>query len=474
MRLKKYDESGIAIFWQSSELKKRLLFTLIMLLLFRLGAWVPIPGTAPDLLASNPLLAGNLVAMYDLFARGTLKSLSVFALGIGPYISASIVVQLMTAVHPYLKAQREEGEHGQRQIRRIIRWLTLFLAACESFGLARMVIAAEPSSIIPLHLLFVVIMITVTAATMIIMWMSELISEKGIGNGSSLLICTGIIVRIPSMIQETWISVDAKQTSVWGVMLMVSALTLSAGLAIALQQGMKKLTVLGGRAKLSKGLSIGATQLYLPMNPAGVMPIVFASQAMFFISMLVSFCVTQIERLNQFLLSDKYLAPFWSTLCNDGSLHTAFSMLWAEFSYSFNSAHWEYYVAYTILILFFSHFYSDIMLPSKDIAESLRKSNRVIAGVRPGRPTVVFLRKTIQQLALVGAAAVAFIALLPTQIAQLTQVQSMLGFGSTSLIILTGVALDTQRQITAFAASSRTHKRHLLPPAKKENESTNT
>lgn len=456
----------------SSELRRRLLYTLLLLAIFRIGSYLSIPGIPPEVLTNNPFLTNKLVNMYDLFTGGTLSTLSMFALGIGPYISASIMVQLLSHAIPSLKALKEEGEQGQRKIRKITRYLTLALATMESCGLAKMVAAAAiGSALIPIPLLFVLIVVCLTASTMLTMWISELITEKGIGNGSSILICVGIVARLPLMVHDTWKAVDSHITSPLALTMMLTVLAGAGVAAVALQKSMKKIPVVGGGkiARANKG-GVPETQLYLPMNPAGVMPIVFASQVIFFLQAACSFLVEQCSHLHQSLMQDRIIAPSWNALCKNEFFQAATLTLWAESNNVFDYAHWEYYVLYTILILFFSLFYTEMVLPPVEIAENLRRHNRTISGVKPGKATIKFLRQTTQKLAISGAAAVALISLIPTQMAQLTQIQSLLGFGSTSLIILTGVVLDTQRQINACVAGSRTHRKYLLAPPKADKQ----
>ena len=462
-----------SVIWQSREVRKRLLFTLLCLVLFRTMALVPVPFLAPDLLLNNPYLSNRLLNMYDLFTGGSLGALSLLALGIGPYISASIVIQLLASSLNSLKSLREEGERGQRKLKKITYGLTLIMALFESCGIAKIICAqAALSASLPPIVLSVLIMGTLTLGVMLAVLLAELISKNGIGNGSSLFICAGILARLPLVIRDTWVSVETKSTPLWAVLVTLLSFVAAGVIAVMLQQGMKKLLVVGGKPKHSRLQRHNRTHLYLPMNPAGVMPIVFASQLMVFAQMIVSVIAGQAQKLNQSLLENKSSFPIFNELYSNDIFQGAALVFWNELNNLCNSAHWEYYVLYFALIATFSVFYSEMILPASEISENLRKSNCALAGIRPGRATVLFLRSTIQKLALVGAAVVALIAIMPAQIAQLTQVQALLGFGSTSIIILTGVALDTKRQVTAYASSSRYHKRYILPPASsKESES---
>lgn len=470
MALQNNTKLSLASIMQSTELKKRVLFTLGALALFRLGAHIAIPGIPKDLLAGNQLLPTNLINMYDLFAGGALRTLPIFALGIGPYISASIIMQLLTPVIPHLKELREEGSLGQRKIRQMIRWLTFELATLESFGLATMIAGAHgPGLSMPVPAIIVWVTIILTTSSMFIMWLAESITKRGIGNGSSLLLCIGIAARLPVMINQTWMSVQAGQTPAWGAGLMLAVFILLAAISVVVQEAIRKVTVLGGKQVApSRTRSVPETQLYLTINPAGVMPIVFASQFMLFFGILLSFTTTSVARLNQFMIADKNLGPVWSFIMSNPCLQVVSQTLYAELQNFLVYTHWEHCFLYGLLIVYFTLFYSSIVLPAKDIADSLRKDNRAVAGLKPGRPTRDFFTKTINRLSLIGATAMMFIAVLPIQAAQFCQVQTLVGFGSTSLIILTGVALDTQRQAITHALNSRYHKRHLLRPTSED------
>jgi preprotein translocase subunit SecY len=470
--MSKRDQTKLSpsLFFQSTELRERLLFTLGALALYRFGAHIPVPGVPRNLLADNPHLSSSLINMYDLFAGGTLGSLSIFALGIGPYISASIVMQLLTPVFPRLKELREEGEFGRDKLKKITRWLTFALAIFESFGLARVVATSSlPESSMPVPILMAVITLTLTASSLGIMWLAEKITKKGLGNGSSLILCAGIASRLPVMIAKTWEAVQAHATPAWGVVMMCAIFTAVAAITVMLQQAMRKLVVSGGRGILSATRNAPPTQLYLPVNQAGVMPIIFASQLICFAGIIHAFLSDRAGKINQVLSADKLVGPVWTYLTGIKEVDKVCTFIGDELHNFVKDGTWEHCLLYGVLIVYFAIFYSSIVLPANDITDSLRKSNRAVAGLRPGRPTREFLQKTIQRLSVIGAAAVAFIAIIPMQAAQFTQVQTLLGFGSTSLIILTGVALDTQRQATTLALNSRYHKRHLLPPSENEN-----
>jgi preprotein translocase subunit SecY len=464
MPSRRKDKTTLATIIANVPLRNRVLFTLGVLALFRLGAHVPIPGIPRDFLANNPLLSTNLLNMYDLFAGGALKTLSIFALGIGPYISASILMQLLTPLFPALKELRDEGHSGQRKLRQLTRWLTLGLAALEASSLSLMMAGGHGAGSFgqqPGMIAFVAVILA--ASAMLIMWLAENITEHGIGNGSSLLLCVGIAARLPVMVKQTWMSVQAGQAPTWGIPLMLLVFALLVAASVIIQEGIRKVTIIGGkRPRLSGPNRKSETQLYLAINPAGVMPIAFASQFILFLGVIFSAVISFAGRFNQLLLSNKIFGHTWSLLANNPTVQVIIQTGSAELHNFLAYNRCEYYLLFGLLIVCFTLFYSSILLPPNEIAESLRKSNCTVEGVRPGRQTRDFFAKTIHRLSFIGAAAVMFIAMLPIQAAQFAQLGTLLGFGSTSVVILTGVALDTKRQANSHVFNARSHKRHLL------------
>lgn len=467
MKLSK-DKSSLSLSdcLHSTELKQKTLFTILFLAICKIVSLIGVPFIPREVLLNNPFLSSKLADMYDLFTGGTLTSLSILSLGIGPYISASIIVQLWSSVSEKLKALKEEGSKGREKLQQITWGLAFVIAVIEAVGLAKMICAAAVGqTMLAMPSMFLLIVSSLTIGAAICVLLSELISKKGIGSGSSLLICIGIVSRLPLMVKDTITALDSHITSPLAVTAMLVVLAVATAAAILMQKSMKRLLIVGGKAPVGK-LQTPENHLYLPVNPAGVMPIIFASQTIFFLQMFSHYIIEKLAQLHSFLLADKTVGALYGSVAANELFQAIALTLWAECNNLFDYGHLEYYVLFTILILAFSLFYTDIVLPVKDIAENLRSRNKIIAGVRPGRPTLNYLKKTVQKLALVGAAATALISLIPTQVAHLTQVESLLGFGSTSLFILTGVVLDTQRQMVACVSSSKTHRRYLLAPPK--------
>ncbi len=452
-------------------LKERIFFTLAIIAIYRFGVHVPIAGVDPSAFLKHPELAQNLLGMIDLFTGGALNKLSVFSMGIGPYITASIIMQLMTVVVPKLEElQKQSGEQGRKQLQQYTRWATVVLAAFQSFMLANLLTKIHgPDVVLTPGLPFLInTTIVLTASAVLIMWMGELITERGVGNGASLLIFLGIASRLPVMVHNTYEAVQMGQSPVWGVIALLLVFLGLVVLIVCLQQGVRKIMVMGARRNVGRQVFAAPEDyMYLPVNPSGVMAIIFASSLLMFPSTVMSFIGrggggdpgkavtgllhqipgvgTQLDQLN----TQAWFQNTWSLAAT-------------EFANALSYYHWEHSAIYFLLILFFAFFYASIVLPVRDMAENLRRSGRAIQGVRPGRPTADFLEKTLNRLILIGAVAIGIVAILPIHAEQLFYVQTLQGLGSTSLIILVGVAIDTQRQIMTHALSAKYHARGLF------------
>ncbi len=452
-------------------LKERILFTLFMIAIYRIGVHIPIPGVDPSAFMKHPELAQNLLGMIDLFTGGALNKLSIFSMGIGPYITASIIMQLMTVVIPKLEElQKHSGEQGRRQLQQITRVVAVFIAALQSMVLANLLtkIQNPPVVLTPGPVFLVLTTIILMSCALFIMWMGEQITEKGVGNGASLLIFLGIAARLPVMIHNTWESVQNGQSSSWGVVALLLFFLLMVALIVCLQQGVRKLMVMGARRNVGRQVFAAPDDyMYLPVNPSGVMAIIFASSLLMFPSTVMQF-VNQggtknpVQIIGDTLATTPGISNFYNQLIQQKWAQNFWDFLSTETVNTFSYYHWEHSVLYFLLIIFFAFFYASIVLPVRDMAENLRRSGRAIQGVRPGRPTAEFLEKTLSRLTFIGASAVAIIAIAPIHVEQATMVTTLQGLGSTSLIILVGVAIDTQRQILTHALSARYQARGLF------------
>lgn len=454
-------------------LKERIFFTLSMIFLYRAGVHIPLPGVDSHAFLKHPEYAQSLLGMVDLFTGGALNKLSIFSLGIGPYITASIILQLMTAVIPQLEdLQKNQGEQGRKKLQQYTRCFTVVISILQSVMLANvlMKIQAPPVVITPGPLFVMTSAIIMTASAIFIMWIGEVITERGVGNGASLLIFLGIVARLPSMVHNTYDSVQTGQTPVWGVAVLVAILLILAALIVCLQQGVRKIMVLGARRNVGRQVfQVAAPDdyLYLPINPSGVMAIIFASSLLMFPTTVMQFASQGKgkdpgQAIFELMTSIPLLGDGIKSMSQIPSVQSVWTFVATEVGNMFVYYRWEHSVVYFALILFFAYFYASIILQPRDMAENLRRQGRAIQGVRPGRPTAEFLEDTLSRLVFIGASCIAIIAILPIHTEQFTQVTTLQGLGSTSLIILVGVAIDTQKQIKTHALSARYQARGIF------------
>ncbi len=396
------------------ELKSRILFTAMILVVYRLGGHITTPGV--DLEAIRKFFEGQqgtLVGLYDLFAGGNLRKATIFALGIMPYISASIILQLLQAVVPYFEKLAKEGEEGRKIINQYTRYGTLVLAAIQSFGisfaLARMGVVKHPG--IGFTLMTV---LTLTTGTMFVMWLGEQITDRGIGNGISLIIFIGIVARYPNDILNTFQALRTGQMSVvTGLLVLAFMVAVIAGI-IAITQGQRRIPVQYAKKVVGRRIYGGAnTHIPLRVNTAGVMPIIFAQSIIMFPGTLGAFF-------------------------KDNAFVDALTAM-------FQPPHVVYIVSYTILIVLFTYFYTAVVLNPVDLADNMKKNSGFIPGVRPGRKTADYIDRVLTRVTLPGAFFLAAIAILPDLMIHYMNVPFY--FGGTGLLIVIGVGLDTLQQI---------------------------
>ncbi|NCB42361.1 MAG: preprotein translocase subunit SecY [Clostridia bacterium] len=403
--------------WKIPEMKRKLLFTFMMLVVFRLGSNIPVPGIDRMQLASMfDANTAGLFGLFDLFSGGSFSNFTIFALSITPYITASIILQLLTIAVPRLEQLAKEGEAGRRKIAQYTRYLTVVLALVQgigyTFGLFRSVLSDDS--------LFakIVIVMTLVAGTAFLMWLGERINEKGIGNGISLIIFAGIVSRIPTALTSTAKGVSAGELSIISVLLFaVFALIVIVGIVLV-QEGNRKVPVQYAKRVVGRKM-YGGQSSHIPMkvNQSGVIPVIFA------ISML------------QLPMTVAYMWP------NSGFANFVTKYL----SSSGYPGVWIYFVLNILLIMFFTYFYSSITFNPMEIAENMKANGGFIPGIRPGRPTVEYIMKVMSRLTFVSALFLAAIASIPTLIQHWTALN--IGFGGTSVIIAVGVALDTMKQL---------------------------
>jgi preprotein translocase subunit SecY len=398
------------------EIRMKIAFTAAMLLLYRLGAYIPAPGidtAAVKDLESN--FSGNgILPFLNLFSGGSLSRLSLFALGIMPYITASIILQLMTVVVPSLERLSKEGEVGQQKITQYTRYLTVGLAFAQSLGYVYLFqsFSAGGTSVVG-TLTFpklMMIVIALTAGCTLLMWLGELITQRGIGNGISLMIFASIASRIPAGIQAWWTNPD----QVFVVMMPFIALAVIVGI-VYVQEGQRRIPVQYAKRVVGRRMTTGG-QTYLPLrvNMAGVIPVIFAASIMAF-------------------------PPTIGQLLNTPAA--------LDFAAFFSPNSWAYVVGEVFFIIIFTYFYTAVTFNPVDQAENLKKYGGFIPGVRPGRPTAEYLDRILSRLTFPGALYLGAVAALPTIL--INQTSANFFFGGTSILIVIGVALDTVKQLEA-------------------------
>ena len=398
------------------DLRKKLAFTAAMLALYRLGAYIPAPGINVDAVESlsEQFAGSNILGFLNLFSGGSLQRFAIFALGIMPYITASIILQLMTVVLPSLEKLRKEGEVGQQKITQYTRYLTVALAFGQSIGYVFLFRSfstggADVVDGFTFGTVFTII-ITLTAGCVLLMWFGELITQRGIGNGISLMIFASIAAGLPNGISAWWNNPD----QVFKVMMPFLALAIIAGI-VFMQEGQRRIPVQYAKQVVGRRVA-SASSTYLPLrvNMAGVIPVIFAAS-------LMAFPPTVGQLIQQPWAQD--MAVF------------------------FNPGGWAYIVGESILIVLFTYFYTAVTFNPVEQADNLKKYGGFIPGVRPGRPTAEYLDRILARLTFPGALYLAAVAALPTIL--INQTSANFFFGGTSILIVVGVALDTMKQLEA-------------------------
>ncbi len=427
--------------WKIKELRSRILFTLGLLLICRVIAIIPTPGVDAAALTEfmrSAQQTGGVVGTFDLFTGGALSRMAVGTLSIWPYISASIIIQLMTAIIPSLERMAREGETGRQKLNQTTRYLTLAICSAQAFGIAKLLenpaqmgiptqIVAFPG--ISFQLLTV---LTMTAATMLTMWLGEQITERGVGNGTSMIIMINICARLPEAIYEAALKFipaggQSADFNIFHLIFLFSLAFLVFAGTIALTQGIRRIPIHTARRAVGNRSAASGQNTYMPLrvNYAGVMPIIFAGPILQALGWLFS-------NINEEVVWLAWLRNFGHALRN--STGTVFLIF------------------YAVVILFFSFFWVATQFHAVRIADDLKSSNGYIPGIRPGLPTAEFLDLTMTRVTLIGACGLIIIAILPTLLSAEIGIPPMMAnfFGGTSLLIIVGVALDTLRQVESY------------------------
>lgn len=399
--------------WKVPDIRNKILFTLMMLLIYRIGAYVPVPGTNVEYI-SQQVQNMQILGFLNLFSGGALSNLTIFALGIVPYVNASIIMNLLTVAIPSLERMAKEGDDGRKKIASITRYLGVILGLIQAIGI---IFGLGPQAVQDASWFnYLVIIVCLTAGTALIMWIGERITEKGIGNGISLIIFISIVSRFPSLVLSMFGNVGTGSMSFWVVILAaLGALAIVVGITFV-DLGERRIPVQYAKRVVGRKMYGGqSTHIPMKVNQSGVMPLIFAITIMQFPAMIAQF------------FPDSGFFVFYQQYLGAGSP--------------------VYVIVYALLILFFTYFYSQIAFNPIDVSKNIQQNGGFIPGIRPGKPTSDYLAKILTRITFFGAVFLAAVAAIPSAFASLTGIDAV--FGATSLLIMVSVALETTRQLEA-------------------------
>ena len=405
--------SALANIFKIPELRQKIIFTLIMFAVFRMGTHIPVPGVNPSVI-EQLFNNGSLFGLLDLFSGGALSKFSIFAMSITPYINAAIIIQLLTVVIPTLEQWSKEGEEGHKKTTKVTRYLTVALAFLQAIGMS---IGLKAAILNPGVVSILIISITLTAGTVFLMWIGEQITAQGVGNGISLIIFAGIVAALPKNLGKIYHYLQAGTISYFNVFFFAVIALAMIVFVILIQQGYRRVPIsYAKRVVGQKAYGGHSSHIPLKVNQAGVIPIIFASSVLMFPVTIAQFI--QVQWVKTIAGYFAWGTPLQTTL-------------------------------YALLIIFFTYFYTAVTVKISDMAENLKKYGGFIPGIRPGKPTAEYLDHVMTRITLAGAFFLAFIAILPNMVAGATHIQGVY-FGGTALLIVVGVALDTMKQIEAM------------------------
>ena len=415
---------GVQNIGRIPELQRRILFTFVMLAVYRVGSHIVTPGINPEVIkATFERMSGTIFSLFNVFSGGALEQLSIFALGIMPYISASIIIQLLTIVVPQLEALRKEGEQGQRKITQYTRYGTIGLALFQGFLISRALEGGqfgEGAVIEPGWAFRMMCMITLTAGTSFIMWLGEQITERGIGNGISLIIFAGIVIGLPGAIGQMYEMVRTDQFSLLQAIILVGLVVGITGIVVFVERGQRRIPIQHARRVVGRRMTQGGTSYFpLRVNTANVIPPIFASSIL-----MLPMSIGQMsnsQTVNEFMQDYLYAGG------------------------------WLYSTLYVVLIVFFCFFYTAIVINPVDVADNIKRSGGFIPGIRPGKRTAEFIDHVLSRVTAIGAIYISSICLVPVILSSRFGVPFY--FGGTALLIVVGVGLDLIGQIEAHLMS---------------------
>ncbi|MFN7454756.1 MAG: preprotein translocase subunit SecY [Pseudobdellovibrionaceae bacterium] len=415
---------------KGSDLAKKIIFTLAMLAVYRVGVHVPTPGVDSNaVMAFFQAQSQGIFGLFNTFTGGALAQFSIFALGIMPYISASIIFQLLTSAVPYLEALKKEGEHGRRKINQYTRYATVVLAVVQGYGIStwlmnsaspdgRPLVIAANVGFVPFQLMTV---ITLTAGTCFIMWLGEQITERGIGNGTSLIIFTGIAASIPTGAQALWNLLKNGEMSVAVILALIAFMVLIIAAVIYMEVAQRRIPVqYSQRGAGMQSMSTPSSHLPVKINFSGVIPPIFASSLLMFPATMAQFVQTP------------WLKALQDALSPAGTI---------------------YNILFVALIIFFAFFYTEIVFNPNEVSENLKKYGGFIPGVRAGKSTAEYIQRVLDRVNVGGAIYLSAVCVLPGLLISMAKVPFY--FGGTSLLILVGVALDTTQQVQSHLISQK-------------------
>ncbi|MDR0406929.1 MAG: preprotein translocase subunit SecY [Holosporales bacterium] len=404
-------------FSQATDLKKRILFTLAALFIYRLGTFVPLPGLNPDIIAEvGRRNMGGLLGMFDMFSGGALGRMTIFALGLMPYISASIIIQLFTVIAPTLEALKKEGESGRRRLSQYTRYLTVFIAFIHSYGICVTLMSASATAgaIVIGKLFFVVAIPSLIGGTLFLMWVGEQVTSRGIGNGASLIIFAGIVANLPRAVMN---ALEMGKTGALSpTMLFLIGVVIVAAIAfvVFIERAQRRIPIHypQRQSSIGKGNMQDSTHLPLKLNSSGVIPPIFASSLLLLPATIISFVGGEWGQV-----ISPYLSP----------------------------THPVYNIIYVTLLVFFAFFYTAIIFNPSETAENLRKAGGFIPGVRPGQHTAQYLDSILTRLTVIGSAYLVVICLLPQVL--IAKMSVPFYFGGTNILIIVSVTIETVSQV---------------------------
>ncbi len=401
--------------WKIEDLRKKIIFTLTMLFIYRLGTYVPVPGVDSSFIKAI-IDQGGLLGFFNIISGGAFGNFTIFAMSITPYINASIIMQLLTVAIPKLERLAKEGEEGRKKIAQYTRYFTVILAFLQAFGITFGLARTSGALLDNTIWSYLVVSLTLTAGTAFLMWLGEQITERGIGNGISLIIFTSIISRAPiAVVQLFTLAFQAKQVNPLLLpVILVFMIALIAGV-IFIDQGQRRIPVQYSKRVVGRKMYGGqSTHIPMKVNSSGVLPIIFAVSI---------------------LAVPQTIAQFMSP--------TSGFVAWVDKWFSQDSA--LYAVIYALLIIFFTYFYTQISFNPVEISNNIRQYGGFVQGIRPGRPTAEYLSRISNRLTLVGALFLALVAIIPIAVTAITKIP--MSFGGTAVLIVVGVAMETSKEL---------------------------